>query len=139
MRHIKSINELFGIFGKKKDDDIVDNLIKKLNLTSEYINIVIDETGEDIGGTNYRGRKYTITYDFIFEELPINLTVVGSWTSGVELQTSSTYYILTIDGVQLETSKNKLKKLKDVIINIKEKPKKEDDKLIKKDIRNILR
>ena len=145
MKHLKSINEIFGIF-KKKDDDIAKGILDKIKSNSIELNaarepkIKTDKDESNYTASNHIGGSSWKSYEFTIDGLPIMFKYSNSWTQGTKagLGTDSTYYILNIDGVDMKCSKSLCKKIQKELDNAIEKPKKEEDDFIKKDIRNIL-
>jgi hypothetical protein len=145
MKHLKSINEIFGIF-KKKDDDIAKGILDKIKSNSIETNaagepaIKIDQDSNRYTASNHIGGSSWKSYEFTIDDLPIMFKYSNSWSQGTQagLGTNNTYYILNIDSVNMKCSKSICRKIQKELDNAIERPKKEEDDFIKKDIRNIL-
>ena len=97
MKHIKSINELFG-FGKKPDDDIVKDILNKVNNSVKF------EFSEQHSPSGTLSQiRFTI------DEFNICLTMNYEFSSGMPFSSSEYTYRISLDDTLLVVS-NKLKK-----------------------------
>ena len=114
MMHLKTINELFG-FGKKPDDDIVKDILNKVDGSS----IEFQKTSGD-----------KIEIKFTLNEF--NVSVDKSFYS---FHTRRINYNLYIDDVKLNASSNIIEKLYNKCDDIITKSENESDNFIKNDYR----
>ena len=138
MQHLKTINELFG-FGKKPDDDIVKDILNKIDSSVEFkIEKIYDHQNEreaaDDTRTNFDDSEQI---QFILNEF--NICILRNYITYLE---SDEYtYIISLDDTTLDVSKNLMKKLYNKCMKLHndkikiEKKRDSDNNFTKKDYR----